>query len=772
MSFPPRGYLLVSEQLDDRPDFASDWRGLCLVLGLGYFFTVCVHLLGVSNWAGPEFRVGAERLLSTHDAYCWLAGAKGVNGYARFGMARLAALLASLSGQPLWAIGFWSPPFFAGLTAVATGLWGWRLAGARAAIIPALLGALAPGFFFRSRLGYFDSDVFTELMPLVLGFFLATLLAPFCSRAWRPTASELAGREAGGAPGKTGDAGAASPARLPAWLPWVALAFGLFARVAHFAHDDVQPLGVGLYWLALGLVAVVGLPGRRVAALRLLFVYGLAAYAGPRRFGADVFSLGLADLPGLMLTCGLAYVLSRPAPPRRLTSWFDKPWPWLVAIALLALAGGLLLPLGAFWAKAASYFKPVADIAAASAPKYPGITQSIREAKNVADVGMALAGMAVSTTVGGIGVLGLLGLLAFRPAVLLLAPTALLGFSSLVLGTRFTMFGGPVLALGLGAAVHWAVKGAALALGRGAGAARLAQILVAGGCLLAYAGVYAVTPATAVLSAGPARALIAYREAEASGPNGIRPNGPELWTWWDFGYATQYFAERMTPCDGGRHAGRDIYATALALTTDSYRQAAQIIRLSASRGDDPAKVWDTMPATAVRDEIRALREHDVALPPVRPQHLVVAWENLLLLHWISYYGSWDVVTGQGRHAGVSVVRQAASVDRENGTLTRRGGGASVPLASAEILSDKGGQRLDMPEHPGGLHLVVNAEAGQAVLLDDAAYGSMAVQLLIGDPARPEAARYFKLLHEGFPLVRIYEVLPGPSPAEQAKAEKQ
>ena len=296
MSAPPRGYLLVSAELDDRPDFASDWRGLSLVLALGYLFTVAVHLLGAPNWAGPEYHVGAERLLSTHDAYCWLAGAKGVNGYADFGMARLAALLANVTGQPLWAVGFWSPPFLAGLTAVAAGLWGWRLAGARAAIIPALTGALAPGFFFRSRLGYFDTDVFTELMPLLLGFFLATLLAPCCARAWRPTEAE---RESAALP-------------LPAWLPWAALCFGLFARVAHFAHDDVQPLGVGLYWLALGLAAVVGLPGRRVPALRLLLVYGLAAYAGPRHFGAAVFSPGLADAPGLILACGLAAVLSRP----------------------------------------------------------------------------------------------------------------------------------------------------------------------------------------------------------------------------------------------------------------------------------------------------------------------------------------------------------------------------------------------------------------------------------------------------------------------------
>ncbi len=749
MSSNSRGYLLVSEQLDDRPNLATDWCGLLCALLLGYLATVVVHLLCAGSWAGADYQVDGQRLLSTHDAYCWLAGAKGVNSYARFGMSRLAALLSTVTGQPLWAVGFWSPPFFAGLTAVAAGLWGWRLAGARAAVLPALIGGLAPGFFFRSRLGYFDSDVFTEFMPLLIGFMLASLIAPYCSRAWRPTETERA----------------AAP-EVPSWLPWAALCCGLVVHVAHFAHDDVRPLGVGLFWLALGLVGLVGLRGRRTAALRILLVYGLAGYAGPRRFGVDVFVPSPADLPGLAMAVGLAWTLSRPRRPAWLSSpWFDKPWPWLAGIAALALAGGLLLPLGAFWAKALSYFKPVADVAAASAPKYPGITQSIREAKNVADVGLALAGMSVSTTLGALGALGVVALFVFRPATLLLAPTAALGFASLVLGTRFTMFGGPVLAIGLGAAAHWLCRGAALAMnGSGRTLSLWAQWLIGTGCLFAYGLVYSMTPATAVLTPAHAAALLGCRT--------IAPRDASVWTWWDFGYATQYFAERPTPSDGGRHDGRDIYATAVALTTDSPRQAAQIIRLSAARGNDPAKVWDKMPATAVRDEIESLAERDVALPPAPPQYLVATWENLTLLYWISYYGSWDVVTGRGRHAMVTTVHSAMELDRANGTLLRPGGGEALPLASAEILADNKVERLDIPEHPVGLHLLVNTAAGQAVLLDDAAYSSMAVQLLVGDPTRPEIARYFKLLREGFPLVRIYEVLPGQGPAPQAEAKRQ
>jgi len=747
-------YAELAEFLDDRPegraDAAADWKWLAGLAVAGYLVSLAMRLLELPFWSGPEFFVGQERLLATHDAYCWLAGAKGVNGYAGFGMARLAALLASLSGAPLWQVGFWGPPLLGSLTAVITGLWAWLLAGRQAAILPALLGALSPGFFYRSRLGYYDSDLFTQLMPLLLGFCLAVLVARCCSRSWLASGAE---RQAGEA--------------LPGWLPWLALGFGLVARVAHFAHDDVHPLGVALYWLALGLVAVTGLPGRRAAGLRLLVVYGLAAYGGSRHFGVEVFRPGLEDVFAMALAAGLAFAVWR----RAAWSWFDRVWPWLAVLAAMALACGLLLPLGAFWAKALSYFKPVADAGLATglsgvqAPSYPGITQSIREAKNVADLSAFFSGVSAFAPTGVAGLLGMAALLALRPAFALLLPLAVLGFASLYLGARFVMFGGPVFALGLGVGIHW--LGTALVRRFGWSRRLLAwqQVLLAVFCLaFGYAPRYAAAHPTLVLTPTHAAALQDLKRTI--------PRDATVWTWWDYGYATQYFAERMTPADGGRHAGRDIFATALAFSTDSFRQAAQVIALSASQGQNLARRWDAMSAQAVKQELEALKTADSVAPPARPQYLVVTWENMLLLYWISFYGSWDVVAGTGTHARVMALNQPFTLDNPTGRMLFKDSGKEpLRLADATVLTAEGAQRLPLPEAPGRPHLLINSVARQAVLLDDAAYGSMAVQLLVGDPGRPEQSRYFKLLHEGFPLVRIYEVLPpsqGPEPQAKAK----
>ncbi len=752
-------YTELGEFLDDRPDFRADWKQLALLAVAGFCLTLAVRLLEAANWDAPALMAGGERILATHDSYCWLAGAKGVNEYVGFGMSGLARFLAAATGAPLWSVGFWTPPFLASLTAVATALWGWQLAGRRAAILPGLTGALAPAFYYRSRVGYFDSDVFTLLMPLLLGLLLALVISPCCTRAWIKNEGE--DRE---------------PAPVPAWLPWLALGFGLVARVAHFAHDDIHPLGVGLYWLALGLAFVTALPGRRAKALSLLVIYGLAAYAGPRHFGMEVFQPGLLDTVGLALAAVAAWLCwKRPAQPAWLAPLLDRPWPWLAALAVMTLACGLLLPFGPFWAKVLNYFKPVADAGLArlasgeAGPSYPGITQSIREAKNVAGFGLLFDGTSFSVLGGAAGLLGILALLLLRPAFVLLLPITLLGFASLKLGARFAMFGGPVFALGLGIGLHWLGKALAHRLGwqrnRGQRAlvwtqAGLALVIV----LLLYAPRYAATRPTPVLGPAHALALMDLRHAA--------PKDATVWTWWDYGYATQYYAERPTPTDGGRHSGRDIYATALALSTDSYRQAAQVIRLAAAEGGDPAKRWDTMPAAAVKRELEDLREHDLSLPGAKPQLFTVCWENLPLLYWISFYGTWDVVAGTGFHAGVMQIAEAMDVDKAKGELSIKSRKSPLPLGSAEVFGPKGRTRIQMAEHPGAPHLVINELSRQALLLDDAAYNSMAVQLLLGDPQRPEQAKYFKLLHEGFPLVRIYEVLPGPDgSAAQAKAAK-
>jgi dolichyl-diphosphooligosaccharide--protein glycosyltransferase len=750
-----RSYMQTSEFLDDRPDMAKDWKWLLAIAAIGYCCALGLRVMDAKEWLAPALMAGDEVIMSTHDAYGWLAGAKGVNAFAPYGMSWLARALAALFGAPLWKIAFWTPAFLGSLTAIVCTLWGWLLAGRRGALATACLGAVTPGFFFRSRLGYYDSDVFTLLMPLLIGFFLAHLLSFCCTRAWLASPEE---RAEGG--------------RIPSWLPWLALGYGLVARFAHFAHDDIQPMGVMLFWLALVVAAITARPGMRLKALQLLVIYALAGYAGFRLHGISVVQSALlpSNMAGIAAAAGLAYLVRRG--PQRLRPALEHPWVWLAALLVLAAFCDLLSPLGPFWVKAMSYFKPMTDAgtaagtqAAASGPVYPGITQSIREAKNVANWATFFAGISMSPWVGGVSLLGVGAIFIIRPAMVFLLPLAAIGLSSLFMGVRFAMFGGPVFTLGLGVGAHWLAKALLHRTGAGTRSLVAVQAVIAAIGLIVYAGIYSAYAPTPVLAPQHALALKHLKT--------IAPKGTGVWTWWDFGYATQYYAERMTPTDGGKHTGRDIYPTALALTTPSFRQAAQVILLSAGQGGDPARRWDKMAAKDVRLELESLAAGDVPMQKPATQYLVVSWDNMNLLHWIDFYGTWDVATGSGTHAKTQVVDQAFRVDTARGGMVMNGPmgmSAPIPLSSLDRLTTEGARRLNFPANPGGPHLIVNDVNKKVMLLDDLAYDSMAVQLLIGDPARPELTRYFKLVHEGFPLVRIYEVLPpAKEPTGQAEA---
>ncbi len=737
-------YTQASDFLDERPDFARDWKWLAAIAALSYAVTLAVRLAEAGNWMQPGLSVNGEIIMATHDTYGWLAGAKGVNQYAHYGLPALARGLAALTGAALWKVAFWGPAILSSLLAPVVALWGWLLGGRRPAILAGAIGALAPGFYMRSRVGYFDTDMFTLGMPLLIGLMLAVLLGFCCTRAWLASESER------------------DDSPLPGAAPWLALGFGLVTRVAHFAHDDVRIIGVIMFWAALALAAITARPGKRLQALSLLAVYGVAAYATKRLYGIAVLTyptpLGLI---GLAAALALAFLLwKRPA---ALRPALEHPWVWLAILVAVAFVGDLLAPLGPFWAKAVGYFKPVAELGGEGAggvpgPLYPGITQSIREAKNVADVLNLFSGVAVASWVGGLSALGLLAALLLRPALSLMLPLIGLGVLSLLMGVRFAMFAGPAFALGLALGLHWLLKWTLRGTGAKDHVLTLAQILVAGGCLVGYAAQYKAMQLTPVVAEVHASALMKLKA--------VAPKDAQVWTWWDFGYATQYYAERMTPTDGGRHAGRDIYPTALALITPSYRQSAQVMLLSASLGGDPAKVWDKLPARDVQAALEGLAQTEQPAPKVPTQYVVACWENMTLLHWMSFYGSWDLVSGRGTHARIQHVEEAFNVDSGRGAVVFRSSPA-VLVSSVDMLARNGTRRAVFPGNAGQPHLVINDLTRQVMFMDDLAYNSMAVQLLIGDPARPELARYFKLVHEGFPLVRIYEVLP---PAVQAKVQ--
>ena len=74
---------------------------------------VAVRCVELGMWDDPRYMVFGEHLMASHDAYAWLAGAKGVSRYATQPLSRFVAFLHGAFGFSLGDLGFWLPVLMA-----------------------------------------------------------------------------------------------------------------------------------------------------------------------------------------------------------------------------------------------------------------------------------------------------------------------------------------------------------------------------------------------------------------------------------------------------------------------------------------------------------------------------------------------------------------------------------------------------------------------------------------------------------------------------------
>jgi len=396
-------------------------------------------------------------------------------------------------------------------------------------------------------------------------------------------------------------------------------------------------------------------------------------------------------------------------------------------------------------------------------PVYPSIVQSIIEAKHIT-VSTALVRGIFTPWLGWLALLSATVVVAFRPIAILLLPLVVLHVSSVFLGVRFTMFGGAGLIIFLGVAFYWLVNYLAKGASRRAIISLGAQLCIGIGFLVYCHSQYSQLPITPVLTKAHAEALTQLGVKSKS--------GSMVWTWWDWGYASQYYAGLETVIDGGKHSGRDIFPVAFVMSTASLKEANRMIAFSSQYpsespfefGPSPARYWDTIP----RGKILGILQDQLAktkYPIQADQYLVVTWKDLTLAKWISYFGNWNLETGTTREYSVGTYNPGElGFNLQQGAVMNRNGGGGL-VSDITILGLNGVEtteyymnRLSPRLLPKRRHLVINEVSRQSVLVDRSLYKSVMMRLLVGDPNDPEISKYFKLVVDKLPFARIYEVV--------------
>jgi hypothetical protein len=230
--------------------------------------------------------------------------------------------------------------------------------------------------------------------------------------------------------------------------------------------------------------------------------------------------------------------------------------------------------------------------------RLPSVLMSVRE-NAVFPRGRLIEMTAFHGSIAILGVAGCVWAMVKRPVLLAFLPLLLLGPAAAKLGIRYAMYAAPALGMGAALTLSWVTARSPrwrfVALG----------VLLCAVVGLAGQSALDCRPKP-VVGRAYAGALIEARES--------MPADATLWQWWDFGYATQYYARRATYGDGGNHNGHLLLNLARVHMAQTPERAARV-----------------MAGTRQSDN----------------QYLVVSWDALPLSPWIHYFGTWDTDAGRG-----------------------------------------------------------------------------------------------------------------------------
>lgn len=743
-----------------RQDAPRYWlRGLfwgLLTLGLAFG----LRMMEWPCWQNPEYRLGSEWLLATHDAYHWVAAAEGFGLGVGHPMAEMLRLMAQTLHTYPAAVAFWFPAVLASLVAVIVFAWVWALGSMEAGVAAGLITSLAPGFLARTLLGYYDTDLVTLFFPLLM------TLAPACwAMRYMLLPRMILRRLALGSGLKAaqrlwGERGAdeAHLERLgnPLRWQWVLL-LGASGVISWWTQEwhSVFPYLIRYNVVLLALMALVMAPrGRRGILLLGGLAYALPTLGGPAGFG---FSLILL-LAGSKAGRGLRHLLCRP-----------------LVLVLLWLGAAVLLVQGEILTTlinhANAYLKHSGDVRSTGEGMslvYPSVAQSIIEVQDLSFAAL-FPYFHPWMEAAVVGLAGFVLVLFRRPGALFLLPLAALGLLSTKLGGRMVMFGAPVVAVGLTLPLYWLLQRLLRADLRGAVAG------AATSCILLALLVAPFADMIQAISQGP---IINRRHAEAlTRARTMTPEDAKLWLWWDWGYAAHHFARRSTIADGAQHAGPSLYLPAAVFATDNARFARQLIRYTAKMGNEPGNVFEGLDGRAAQALMDKLRSPETPLVEAKGRlFVVVSFEMLRLGFWISNFGNWNFVTRQGEGGALSIVPQALAYRLDTGEVRLEGSTSTIYPSSISVFEETGVTRRNYVQewfdaHPKAtpeeqkeflsgrrnVNFLFNRVTDEKLAVDQGLYNSLMVQLLVGDPQDPRFSPYFKLVYDNV-FARIYEVL--------------
>lgn len=731
-----------------------------------WMFGVIVRLAEVPRaLAKPGYAIDGHMSFTATDAFTWAASVLSGIGQIQEPLTRMppwsdqahttiATLLARVF--PAEQVFVVMPAVVAPLVVVPLVLLGVIVQRPLWGFAAALVHAVGFSYYRRTRAAYFDTDMFSVTVPVLV----VTLLVGAVTRRsaqWGWAAALVI---------------AAGPYFYSSIGSVLLAVTGMFVvYVLAFHRRDA------FAWTAIGLVMAANLPlapGPRTLVVALL--------------GGVVFVLEH------MLARAPAGVASD-APPA-VPAWRARleaiPRRHLIAGASVLLGALLLVVLSskaeAAWLTARAYL-----VRETAAPALPGdiafvpVFSTVREAAQVpfAELAMRFAG---NTPLLVLALGGFVAACVQHRAMLLWLPLLGLGVFANWGGMRFSIFAVPVVSLGLG----WLAHSLAWSLAR-----RAPRFRTAAGFL------------TTALVCTPVLALEARNAGEVTSEPKVLPEevalmrflgdvaqpGDYALSWWDYGYPLRYYARVNTLLDGAR-SGDDAFVASQVLFSTDQRQAANLARAAIERyhGEPGAFAITSLfdDAKATGSTPRAFLEQ-LASPAFQPPaktreiYLYIPYRMLNISKAVASFSAAARAPEGSRERHLTLVQSPVAVRKNTLSFTRTGhryamdtrtltdaqgrnidvqalhvarvgdsgryGAVSEHFASADDMkpTDQDGAEggivgetaSEAPRRSGatsGVHVIFLPDSGQGMIADDATFRSTLIQLLVLGRGEPDAFR--------------------------------
>lgn len=712
----------------ERFDFIEqrvNWQWTLALIILAYAFSVGIRFIWIFAMKNvPDAFWNGQLIPTTHDAFYW----GSIVQKALWGLHESNPLVPSIFGGEnvhlllslflvkflhisLEAIMIYFPVFVSGIIVIPIILIGRLYKNTFLGWCAALLACAASSFYNRTLAGYFDTDMFSLfLIVLILYFLLAAVEKRELKYAYFGAAASLA-----------------------APIFYLKITPIIYAIVIVFvAYNLIWRRKEKFVWESI---------------LILTFVFWSGNFLNFLNVGA----LNIGWLVDLALVSMIYKIIRHPRLSRRA----------IVCLALVSIILFLVLnsPLQSIYGRVYQYAsRGVAPTDSAANLFYLSKVGTISEAQTLPFKRFA-AQLIGSQFAFYLAVLGYILLIIRRPSFLLSLPLAGLALFSFAGGLRFVMYGAPIAALSIIYLIYlffmWLLQ---------KNAWQEKKIII---CLLVlFISIIAVYPSVKYIKTFSAPPVI-YRNRIAA-LDALKKQADQqdyVITWWDYGSLVWFYSGLQTvSAPSAQGDGASMFLVSEILSSDYPAETANLSRWMVekyadyySRDQAAEEFFDFFGGEAFdpNEFLASARQSGfILLPKTRDIYLYLPLEMLSIAFPISEFSNINLATGEKLREGSYVIsakykangnkifmpEQNVTADFNNLKLIKSNG-QNIPVkAFYQVYYDKDGKlaaKETLTGSKGGLHVILNNDLHYVLALDEKLFRSSLIQMLVFEKYDPK-----------------------------------